>query len=117
MAVFVYSSYWRTWSRLLLENMDRSGICVELNMTGHNGTWDRVPLEVIRKHCTARDNKDLITRSLPREIETAFCNHLGSALFHRMTTYDYLPEIDWQKYNQHCNGGAEFNKIKREFED
>lgn len=117
MAVFVYSSYWRTWSRLLLENMDRSGTCVELNMTGHNGTWDRVPQEIIRRHCTARDNKDLITRTLPAAVEAAFKNTLGTQLFEHMTTYDYLPEIDWQKYHQHCNGGAEFNRIKRKFEE
>lgn len=117
MAMFVYSSYWRTWSRLLLENMDRSGTCVELNLTGTNGKWDRVPLEIIRKHCTARDNKDLITRTLPDAVEAMIRNALGDELFERMVTYDYLPEIDWQKYNQHCNGGAEFDKIKRVFKE
>lgn len=117
MAVFLYNSYWRTWTRVLLESMNREGICVEINLTHINGHWDRVPLEIIRRHTTNRGVNDRLTNVLPLDIQAAIKHNVGEELYKRLLTYDYLPEIDWQKYDKICNGGAEFAKVRRTFKE
>lgn len=115
MAVFVYSSYWRTWSRVLLEGKDQTGISVEVDLTEPNGTWSRVKTQNIRSHLTPRGNSDILTDVLPEEIRIRLLMNLGEAFVTRLLTYDYLPYIDWNKYKEHCNGGAAFDLIRRTF--
>ena len=112
MARFVYSSYWRTWSRLLLNDFDTNK-CVELNLTpvGASG-WPRVATENIRRHMTKRLANDKIVWVLPKEVEQACREHLGDKLFDKMLTYDYLSEIDWKAYDEASNGGAPFASIQ-----
>ncbi len=113
MARFVYSSYWRTWSRVLLNDYDLVGSCVEIDLTPVNGTdWARVATENIRRHTTDRGVGDKLVWELPKEVEQTCRRHLGDQLFDRMLTYDYLPEIDWKLYSVPSNGGAPFEKIR-----
>lgn len=90
--MFLFSSYWQTWNRILIENK----YTVELNITPVNG-WamnkDRVTLEVIRLHWTARSKNDQLHFELPELISEELLNNVGPELFDRLINFDYLSEI------------------------
>lgn len=92
--MFHYSYYWKTWSRIL--KIEDFNIC-ELNITPVNGfhdwTLDKVQLEVIRIHGTARDEKDKECETLPDDVLNELKKHLDPDLIQRLLTHDYLAEI------------------------
>lgn len=109
---FVYSSYWHTWSRVL--QTFKVG-AIEINLTENMPSeWKRVKRENIRKHSTARDRSDKFANELPADVIAEMKQQLGDELTERLLTFDYLPNIDWDKYNKQCNGGAAFDLIKKE---
>lgn len=110
--MYQYTAYWRTWSRVLLD--DFNGQFIELNLTHVNGDWGGVKNETIRVHSTPRAKDDKVQRELPLAIKQAMIASLGSALCLRLLTFDYLPNIDWTRYKQANNGGASYNVITRE---
>lgn len=117
---YVYSNYWRTWSRVLQAPSRQNGNCwVELDITpvnpGRASAWERIRQETIRRHVTSRSEKDilLIDKPLPRTVvDELFCR-LGEDRLHRLLTFDYLPRINWNNYRQHDNGGAPFNLLMK----
>lgn len=110
--LFVYSAYWGTWSRVLqfMQGGDNPVAQVEVNLTAVNPTtkldWRRVPLIVIRKHVTARSDRDLYVADLPDNALALMKEWLDEDTIQRLLHEDFLPQIDWDKYNQHCNGGC-----------
>lgn len=113
--MFIYSGYWRTWSRLLLN--DFNGQYVELDLTPVNAlthTWDAVECETIRCHRTARAPRDKITTQLPPDVRQLMVEKLGAELVSVMLTRDYLAEIDWSLYDKNkVGGGVPFAKCQR----
>lgn len=108
--LFHYSSYWRSWSRVLLENFD--GQFVELSLTHVNGDWEGVKSENIRVHRTPRSAQDKLQTTLPLDMRKAMIANLGSELTSKLLTFDYLPNVDWKAYRSVSNGGAPFNSVR-----
>lgn len=115
--MFVYSSYWGTWSRVLSTNHP-NGPFVEVNLTPipncYSSGWknDVAPIR-IRIHGTARGPNDKVTKELPEKIYEQMVKHLGAELANRLLVEDFLSQIDIALYNKHCNGGANFENIKK----
>src|ERR1700682_653370 len=74
--LFVYSSYWGTWSRILApyDKVFHNGHCVgqvevdvtPINIT-HDYSWIRHNRVIVRAHGTIRDRDDKIVEELPKE--------------------------------------------------
>ena len=121
--VFIYSSYWGVWSRVLAVNHNMSpefgfGDFVEVNLQPINSwTWpgelERVKSINIRVHGTTRDRKDRNEYECPEHVRTGMLEHLGAELTERLLTEDFYSQIDWDLYRKHCNGGASFDLIRR----
>jgi hypothetical protein len=86
---------------------------VELNLTpiqGHHD-WDtRVACGVIRRHGTAPDEKDLFVDELPDDVYWNMVANIGLEKADWLLNHDFLPEIDWDLYEKHNNGGCAFDK-------
>lgn len=110
-----YCSYWGTWSRILGELPN--GQVVELNLTpvGNSAeTWkDAVASETIRVHGTAPGLNDRFTDALPESVANAIRANVGEEMYLTLTTFDYMPLIDFKAQVKHSNGGTPFVKCKR----
>lgn len=123
MKKFVYSGYWGTWSRTLATPKEGGNFYfIEVNLTPINHIdWEnRVIPIIIRKHCTIRRNgkydcpQDKETNVLPDHVLEEMKKHLDEELINRLLNEDFLSQIDWEKYERHCNGGAPLHKIQKE---
>jgi hypothetical protein len=111
---FTYSSYWQNWSRILARN-NPNGKYVELNLTpigGHDFNTEVAPM-IIRAHETQRRSNDSETHRLPEKVVGEMMRNLGLETTYQLLSYDFLSEIDWNKYHEKCNGGASFNDIRK----
>jgi hypothetical protein len=111
----VYSSYWHRWARVLY---DFNGTFVEVDLTPINPStalnWEKTKNANIRRHCTARDDKDMryacvqpgsmVYSNLVEEMSTHLSKEKIAELLHR----EFLSEIDWDKYSKYTNGGVFF---------
>lgn len=116
--MFHYSAYWQTWSRVLSEN---DGVIVELNLTPANPQWDRswkeqVETTWIRRHRTPLGDKDQLVSQLPDEVMEQMRKHLTESLVIWLLRTEFLPLIDWEKFEEHNNGGAPLHKILKPLE-
>lgn len=115
--VFVFNSYWRTWSRVLNQRCTRSELnTVEVNLTPVNplvvNNWiDQIEPIIIRSHVTDTSPDGVFVGTLPYEVIIRMEQVLDPALIDRLLHEDFLPQIDWTKYRQHNNGGAKFDLI------
>lgn len=114
--MFHYSSYWRSWSRVLSSNHP-AGPFIEVNLTvpTHSvSAWqtDVAPIR-IRAHRTHRSDTDKLTDKLPAEVIAKMVSQLGGELTDRLLHEDFLPNIDWDLYELHDNGGAEYEQIRK----
>lgn len=115
--VFTYSSYWGNWSRILQEGTPHNdGYCIEVSITAINPTWEHAWKELgdirIRRHGTTRDSKDKFVGTLPEHSLEMMRHYLDAPLIERLLHEDFLPHIDWAKYQKLCNGGAPFDLIR-----
>lgn len=108
--MFKYSSYWRTWSRVLHYQGSQ---WVEIDLTGVNDNWDRVKTENIRFHNTSLSTSDILQGELPPGIVKGMEAALGGELTEKLLYFNYYPLIDLDKYHKACNGGAAFEKIQK----
>lgn len=114
--MFIYSSYWGTWSRVLSERHP-NGPFVEVNLTPiphcHSSEWqnDVAPIK-IRFHGTY-NRSDKVVNELPAPIREEMVKNLGEELTNRLLTEDFLSHIDIELYHKFNNGGADFEKIRR----
>lgn len=101
-----FSSYWRTWSRVLLVK-HREFQTVELNLTPINGNWSQDVLPVIiRVHSTQPSPRDLSTPRLPIDVWKLLGERLGRDFRHHLCTTDFVPMIDWSKQELNRGGGC-----------
>ena len=122
---FFYSSYWRTWSRILapmntvMHRGTRLGQ-IEVDLTAVNGTslhgWPRVARVNIRVHRTSMHNGDIVTDVLPEHRIDLMQQMLGDypVLIERLLHDDLIPLIEWDKYNKVSNGGAALADILKD---
>lgn len=119
--MFVYSSYWQTWSRILQEGTVHNNFeCIEVNVTPVNPTrpesWERQILSVkIRKHSTARSSRDKFVGTLPESAVADLNKYIPKEIQEFLLHEDLLPQIDWDKYREHSRlgGGADFDLIRK----
>lgn len=127
--VFVYSSYWGTWSRVLYHESDRAlkqrydlpySPWIELDLTAINPTtinnWsDKVQHANIRCHSTTRGDKDKIVGTLPGHVVQLMRRNLTEDCVQKLLHEDYLPYIDFEKGRKACNGGFHFADATKDF--
>lgn len=107
--MFHFSSYWRNWSRVL-SSTHPGGPFVEVNLTPipncYSDSWERVENKIIRVHGTARDEKDIVTDTLPAKVIIEMCDNLGSSVVDFLLHEDILSLIDFDLYKRNQNGGC-----------
>jgi hypothetical protein len=127
--VFVYSSYWGMWSRVLFHRSDtklarKYGLetqnWIELDLTAINPTsipgWrDGVQHTNIRCHSTTRDAKDKIVGTLPGHVVKRMREYLTEDATQKLLHADYLPYIDFEKGRKANNGGFHFADATKDF--
>lgn len=117
--MFVYNSYWGTWSRILQEGTPQNNFeCIEVDVTPVNPhraeSWERqIPKVNIRKHVTERSKRDKFVGTLPEEVVTDLNKYIVPEIQHFILHEDLLPQIDWELYRKHNNGGASFDLIRK----
>lgn len=119
--IFVYSSYWQTWSRILQEGTPQNNFeFIEVNVTPVNAhraqSWEQQILPVIvRKHGTQRSKREKFVGVLPQEAVNALLKHVPKEIAQFILHDDLLPQIDWDKYREHSRlgGGAHFDLIRK----
>jgi hypothetical protein len=117
--MFVYSSYWGRWSRILQEGTPQNGYeFIEVSVTAinptHDYSWaDQIMSVNIRRHGTQRDRKDVFVGTLPEAAVAMLDKHIPKEVQHLLLHEDLLPQIDWELYRKHCNGGAPFHLIRK----
>ena len=100
--IFVYSSYWRTWSRVLLRMGGKFYYQLEVDVTpinDHNvSSW--VPTESIRirKHCTVHGPKDIYTHDLPDTVVERMEEYLSQDVINIILHSDIYNLVDWELY-------------------
>ena len=101
--IFVYSSYWRTWSRVLLRMGGKFHYQLEVDVTpinDHNvSSW--VPTEYIRirKHCTVHGPKDIYTHDLPDTVVERMEEYLSQDAINIILHSDIYNLVDWELYD------------------
>ena len=92
--MFHYSSYWKTWSRVLFLE---GGMFVELNLTPipySIQTWaDNVEPEIIRIHQTVRKPKDIELPDIHGDAWKLMDANLHPDLVERLLRHDYIAEL------------------------
>lgn len=106
---FIWSSYWHKWSRILVPMTNKVMWQVEVDLQPN----DEKRTINIRRHCTMKSAHDKIVSELPMEVVEGMQKRFGEEITQRLLHEDFLPNIDWDKYEKRCNGGAEFDTIKK----
>lgn len=119
-----YCSYWGTYSRVLAgpkpwhDGERETSDIVEVNVSPING-WDSYDAKDqvgnirIRRHGTTASKRDRDLNMLHmRHVEQLIVN-AGLEKARLILFGDLLPQIDWKKYREHCNGGADFDLIRK----
>jgi hypothetical protein len=100
--MFIFSEYWRNWSRIL---ESKNGWFVEVDLTPIPGyKWEDISQIKIRKHCTTSNRKPV--EKLPVNTIKEMVVNLGEDLTCRLLEEDFLTQIDWEKFKQLNNGGV-----------
>lgn len=115
-SLFVYSSYWGKWSRVLqYKNGHKPQVevdCEPVNLTQEG--WRRVGSILIRQHSTARRQADYYYEALPYEVVETMQENISEIAMLEILHGDLLPLIDWEKYRRVDNGGATLADILRD---
>lgn len=119
--MFVFSGYWRRWARVLhestprdLPNCPHSTVEVDLEVVMNiPSMWDRVNAINIRNHCTTRTQGDVFSGSIPGKVHEHMRAYMTETTVNRLLHEDFLPNINWDIYRQHSNGGAPFELVKK----
>lgn len=113
MPEFHYSCTWSTWSRVL-STTDLHGPIVEVNLTPVHDWASEVAQIRIRFHGTpfGHCSHDKVTAELPARVRQQMVEKLGEELTEHLLTEDFLPQIDYELYRRHCNGGANLEDIR-----
>jgi len=76
-------------------------------------TWERTASVIIRKHGTAREDRDIETNSAPEDLLDRMQANLEPEDIEFLLFGDILPLIDWELYETHCNGGCPLDKCRK----
>lgn len=110
--IFVYSSYWRTWSRVLLRMGGKFNYQLEVDVTPVNGqykeAWEQTKNIRIRRHCTVHGARDVYTHNLPDEVVESMKKHISQEAIDVILHSDLYNLIDWERFGDvhNASGGG-----------
>lgn len=108
--IFVYSSYWRTWSRVLLRKGGKFNYQLEVDVTPINEqykeSWEQTKNIRIRRHCTAHGPRDVYTHDLPDEVVESMKEHISQDAIDVIIHSDLYNLIDWERFDDVHNAGG-----------
>ena len=108
--IFVYSSYWRTWSRVLLRMGGNFRYQLEVDVTPvnplFNDSWRNTKNIRIRKHCTVHGPKDIYTHDLPDDVVEQMKEHVSQETIDVIIHSDLYNLIDWERFDDAYNAGG-----------
>ncbi|WZX10293.1 hypothetical protein ACP1_0004 [Aeromonas phage ACP1] len=111
--IFVYSSYWRTWSRVLLRMGGNFRYQLEVDVTPVNPqykeSWEQSKNIRIRRHCTVHGPRDVYTHDLPDEVVESMKEHISEEAIDVILHSDLYNLIDWERFddvNNSSSGGG-----------
>lgn len=100
--IFVRSSYWGTWSRVLLRMGGQYNYQIEVDVTPVNDqfkfSWEQTKQIRIRKHMTAQAPRDIYTHHLPDNVVELMKEHLSQETVDIILHSDIYNLVDWEKY-------------------
>jgi hypothetical protein len=107
---FHYSSYWGTWSRVIVPYNHPDGV-IELNITPVNPDWEwswqeQVMPIIFRWHCTSLDRKDEWTDVLPDYVPERMREHLVPSFVDRLLNETWIDRIDIATTKRGRSGGG-----------
>lgn len=113
---FVYNSYWRTWSRVLLRRGgDSFPYQIEVNLTPANDNkveWDEIKEVIIRRHCTPAASNDIFTHHLPDDVVQQLEEHFDPDLLEVLLHVDLMKYYDENEHIRHSGRQTLANIIK-----
>lgn len=107
---FHFSSYWRTWSRVILRGGGTFSHQVAIPLTPVNdtaGEWDEIKrISIIRTDMRygIPDKKDIWTHELPEEAYRELSLVVGKAQADFMIHSSLMDLIDWNDFNRYSDG-------------
>ncbi|UIS25132.1 hypothetical protein PQC65_gp194 [Aeromonas phage pAEv1810] len=108
--IFVYSSYWRTWSRVLLRMGGKFNYQLEVDVTPINEqykeSWEQTKNIRIRRHCTVHGPRDIYTHDLPDEVVESMKEHISQETIDVILHSDLYNMIDWERFDDVHNAGG-----------
>ena len=108
--IFVRSSYWGTWSRVLLRMGGNFRYQLEVDVTPVNPQYKHSWLETrnirIRKHCTAHGPKDIYTHDLPDIVVDQMKEHVSQEAIDVIIHSDLYNLIDWERFDDVHNSSG-----------
>lgn len=126
---FKYSSYWRTYNRVLLRKGGQFHKQIELEMTPVNPDfpepWDEVKLAKIRIHSTGPEPFDKYSHHLNENIYAEMVKHIGEVIADFIFNYDIWDKIkgktarrNWLLFERHVSsaGGVPLVIIDPQFD-
>lgn len=107
---FHYSSYWGTWSRVIVPYNHPDGV-IELNLTPVNPnsdwTWSESVAPIIfRRHGTSLDRGDEWTNVLPDYVPERMREHLDVVLVDRLLNEVWIDLLDIAAVKRGRSGGG-----------
>ncbi|UOX39536.1 putative CytH-like phosphatase [Aeromonas phage ZPAH34] len=101
---FVYSSYWRTWSRVLQRMGGAFHTQIEIDITPINPDLDRswlaIPKVNIREHCTISREGDIWTHHLPDDVVKTLEARVSKSQLDLILHEDLLPMINVKEFSK-----------------
>lgn len=108
--IFVRSSYWGTWSRVLLRMGGNFRYQLEVDVTPVNPQFKHSWLETknvrIRKHCTSHGPKDIYTHDLPDIVVDQMKEHVSQEAIDVIIHSDLYNLIDWERFDDVHNSSG-----------
>ena len=110
--IFVYSSYWRTWSRVLLRMGGSFNYQLEVDVTPINEqykeSWEQTKNVRIRRHCTVHGPRDVYTHHLPDVVIDNMKEHISQNTIDVILHSDLYNLVDWERFDDvhNASGGG-----------
>lgn len=110
---FYYSSYWRTWNRILVRGGRSHGFITEVavDLTPINNDWNDVLKRRIRVYTPQQDSKDIYTHILPQEVYEGMRIHLEFKDLVWLLDVDIMRNVNMQKLAKADGNSDSYDKL------
>lgn len=115
---FVYSSYWRTWSRVLQRMGGSFNTQIEVDITPINPSidesWMVIPKINIREHMTSTRQGDIWTHHLPDEVVKDLEKRVSKSQLDLILHKDLLSMINVEEFSKAGHSLTLLELVKQE---